>query len=238
MDTGKYLQAEAVPGIDVRPAARIRGDLDERRETALDEAKTADLWAKSEPRYWVTVIAFDFKGYPEVPIELFHRRMSREELAALVVLAPGRTIEDLSNWYPATAVEETFSRDEIKELNAYFKQRGGTRLKIRRAVPPTNDSMGAGAIPAGGCDDVFIFSEEPGYSLPFEVWGYFDHRPLLEQKLFRMGANRIRCDAERRGWPPVAYLMRGLNDPLLGGGNPRVVNTVVNDMVNEGVSKW
>lgn len=38
---------------------------DNRRETALDEVKTADLWDKSEPRYWVTLIADKFDGYSE-----------------------------------------------------------------------------------------------------------------------------------------------------------------------------
>jgi len=149
---------------------------DNRRETAMDEVKTADLWDKSKPRYWVTLITDEFDGYSEVPFTLFHTEMSNEELAPLVVLAPGRSIDDVAHWYTASAIEQTFSKAEVKQLYAYFKQRGNVRLKARRAGPPTNDSMGVGAIPVGGGNDFYTFSEEPRYSLPFKVWGYFDLR--------------------------------------------------------------
>ncbi len=150
---------------------------DNRRETALDEVKTADLWGKSEPRYWVTLIADEFDGYSEVPFTLFHTtEMSNEELARLVVLAPGRSINDLAHSYTVSAIEQTFSKTEVKQLYAYFKQQGNVRLRARRAYSPPNNSMGVGAIPVGGGNDFYTFSEVPGYSLPFKVWGYFDLR--------------------------------------------------------------
>jgi hypothetical protein len=154
---------------------------DNRRETALDEAKTADLWDKSEPRYWVTLIADEFDGYSEVPFTLFHTEMSNEELAPLVVLAPGRGIDNVAHWYTASAIEQTFSKAEVKQLYAYFKQRGNVRLRARRAYSPTNSSMGVGATPVGGGNDFYTFSEEPGYSLPFKVWGYFDLKHINEK---------------------------------------------------------
>ena len=149
---------------------------DNRQETALDEAQTAYLWDKSEPRYWVTVIISEFDGYQNVDFHLFHTEMSNEELARLVVLAPGRSIDDVAHWYTASAIEQTFSKAEVKQLYAYFKQWGNVRLKAHRASPPTNDSMGYGAYPVGGGNDFYAFSEVPGYSLPFKVWGYFDLR--------------------------------------------------------------
>jgi len=154
---------------------------DNRQETALDEVKAADLWDKSEPRYWVTLIADEFDGYSEVPFTLFHTEMSNEELARLVVLAPGRSIDDVAHWYTASAIEQTFSKAEAKQLYAYFKQRGNVRLRARRAYSPTNNSMGVGATPVGGGNDFYTFSEEPGYSLPFKVWGYFDLRHINEK---------------------------------------------------------
>ena len=154
---------------------------DNRRETALDEVKTADLWDKSEPRYGVTLIADEFDGYSGVPFTLFHTEMSNEELAPLVVVAPGRSIDDVAHWYTASAIEETFSKAEVKQLYAYFKQRGNVRLRARRAYSPTNADMGVGAIPVGGGNDFYTFSEEPGYSLPFKVWGYFDLRHINEK---------------------------------------------------------
>ena len=149
---------------------------DNRRQTALDEVKTADLWDKSEPRYWVTVIISEFDGYQNVDFHLFHTEMSKEELAPLVVLAPGRIIDDVAHWYTASAIEQTFSKAEVKQLSAYFKQWDNVRLKVSRASPPTNDSMGYGAYPVGGGNDFYTFCEVPSYSLPFKVWGYFDLR--------------------------------------------------------------
>lgn len=154
---------------------------DNRQETALDETRTAVLWDKSEPRYWVTVINSEFDGYRNVDFHLFHTEMSNEELAPLVVLAPGRSIDDVAHWYTASAIEQTFSKAEVKQLYAHFKQRGNVRLKARRASPPTNDSMGYGAYPVGGGNDFYTFSEVPGYSLPFKVWGYFDLRHINEK---------------------------------------------------------
>ena len=34
--------------------------------------------------------------------------------------------------------------------------------------------MGVGAIPVGGGDDFQMLNREPGYNLPFKVWGYFN----------------------------------------------------------------
>jgi len=155
---------------------------DDRRQTALDEAKTADLWDNSEPRYFIWVVESNFEGYPEVSFALFHPEMTAEDLRPLVILAPGRTMDDVTHYYTASYIEQTFSKAEVKHLYAYFRARGGARLKVCRAHAPTNDVMGVGAIPVGGGNDFYMFSEEAGYSLPFKVWGYFDLKPLWEQK--------------------------------------------------------
>lgn len=150
---------------------------DNRQETALDEAQTAYLWDKSEPRYWVTVIISEFDGYQNVDFHLFHTEMSNEELAPLVVLVPGRSIDDVAHWYTRSVIEQTFSKDEVRQLHAYFSQFHDMRLKAKRAHPPDNHSIGYGAYPVGGHgNDFYTFCEVPGYSLPFKVWGYFDLR--------------------------------------------------------------
>lgn len=155
---------------------RMNDIQDDRRKTALDEAKTAELWDSSEPRYLAWVTEFDFEGYTEVSFALFRPEMSVKELRPLVILAPGRTMDDVIHWYTVSYIEQTFSKAEVKQLYAYFKVRGGARLKLRRAHAPTNGVMGVGSIPVGGGNDLYRFSKEPGYSLPFEVWGYFDLR--------------------------------------------------------------
>jgi len=147
-----------------------------RLETALDERATAELWDRSEPRYYVTVIASEFDKCQNVHFYLFHTEMSNEELAPLVVLAPGRTIDDVANWYTASVIEQTFSKAEVRQLHAYFSQFGGMRLKAKRVQPPDNHCIGYGAYPVGGGTDFYTFSEADDYSLPFKVWGFFDLR--------------------------------------------------------------
>lgn len=148
-----------------------------RLETALDEAATAELWAKSEPRYYVDLVTIRYPGYKEVTFDLFHTEMSDEELAPLVVLAPGRTIDDVAHWYTASAIEQTFSKAEVRQLYEYFSQHyEGDRLKVKRAGPPDNNCMGVGAYPVGGGTDFYGFSKAADYSLPFGVWGFFDLR--------------------------------------------------------------
>ena len=88
---------------------------DNRRETALDEVKTADLWEKSEPRYWVTLIADEVDGYSEVPITLFHTEMSNEELARLVVLSP---------FFSRSALVPTFRTSKKYDGNNVLQERG------------------------------------------------------------------------------------------------------------------
>jgi len=150
---------------------------DNRRETALDEGATAELWAKSEPRYYADLVTIRYPGYKEVTFGLFHTGMSNEELAPLVVLAPGRTIDDVAHWYTASAIEQTFSKAEVRQLYEYFSQHyEGDRLKVKRAGPPDNHCIGYGAYPVGGGTDFYAFSEEEGYSLPFGVWGFLDLR--------------------------------------------------------------
>ncbi len=150
---------------------------DERRreDTCLDEQKTAELWAKSEPRYYVDLVTIRYPGYKEVTFGLFHREMSDEEICRLVVFADGRTIDDLT--YPRSHVEQTFSKAEVRQLYEYFSQHyEGDRLKVKRAGPPDNNCMGFGAYPVGGGTDFYTFSDADDYSLPFKVWGYFDLR--------------------------------------------------------------
>ena len=146
-----------------------------RRDTCLDEQKTAELWEKSEPRYCVDVIARDFKGFKNVNFRLFHSNdMPDAEVAALVVFAKGRTIEDLT--YPRSYIEQTFSEDEVGQLQEYFLLWDNLIVSVNRASAPDNHIMGVGAVAVGGGTDCYMFSKVEGYFLPFEAWGYFDLR--------------------------------------------------------------
>jgi hypothetical protein len=139
--------------------------------SALDERATDELWAKSEPRYYVYLTITNIWGYKKLTFNLFHTEMPDEEVSHLVVLAPSRTLEDTR--YPRSHVEQTFSKSELRQLYGYWHQYDNTRLRARRAKPPGNNSMGSGAQPVGGRDDFQMFDHDPEYSLPFKVWGYY-----------------------------------------------------------------
>ncbi len=146
-----------------------------RQDTCLDEQKIAELWAKSEPRYYVDLVTTRYPGYKEVSFDLFHTEMTDEEICQLVVFAKDRTIDDLT--YPRSHVEETFSKAEVRQLYDYFATHyEGDRLKVKRAGPPSNDCMGYGAYPVGGGTDFYEFDRVEGYSLPFKISGYLDLR--------------------------------------------------------------
>ena len=149
----------------------------QRGNTALNEGKTDELWAKSEPRYYASLVTPGYKGWQDVEFHLFHTEMSEAEMSELVVLAPNRTIEDVSKWYTGTAIEQTFSRAEVLQLYDYFKVNyEGDCLKLKRAHAPGNHCMGYGAYAVGGGDDFYMFDHVENYSLPFKVWGYFNLR--------------------------------------------------------------
>lgn len=164
-------------------AQRIR---EERCSTALDEYETARLWATSKPRYMVTVSVDGIRGYQNVEVHLYHRpdSMPIEEMAGLVVLAPDRTIQDVTEWYTATAIEQTFSKAEVQQLYIYLKRQSYFRgMKAHRTWPPDNNCLGYGAYPVGGGEGWCDFYKDKDYSLPFKVEGYYDIRPQWQAKI-------------------------------------------------------
>jgi len=137
----------------------------------IDEAKTAKLWAQSEPRYYINLITNRFPGYKEVVFHLFHRYMPEEEARHFTV---GSNHLDP---YVASYIEEAFSKEELRQLHKYFSEYyEPDRLRARVADPPDNHVIGYGAYPVGGGTDFYGFSEADDYSLPFKVWGFFDLR--------------------------------------------------------------
>ena len=146
-----------------------------RRATPLDENATSELWHKAEPRYWVEITTTDYPGYKKLTFNLFHTEMAADEIKPLIVLAPGRTIDDFMHSYASSSLEQTFNKAEVSQLSKYFSStKSHTKLKAQKAnCAPDNNSIGYGAYPVGGVDDFYMFSKENGYNLPFSVYGYF-----------------------------------------------------------------
>lgn len=146
---------------------------------ALDEYETTRLWAKSEPRYWVQIIVDKVDGLPDVEVCLFHEvdSMPKEEMEALVVIMPGKTLEDAYANYTPSVIEETFSKAELRQLHEYFKWIPCVRkIRARRATAPDNHSVGQGAVGVSRGEDWIEFTKHDCYSLPFQVVGFYSLR--------------------------------------------------------------
>ena len=85
--------------------------------------------------------------------------------------------DEVRQLYAEAYIEELFTWDEARQLKAYLDQyhgdQGDTVIK-EMALPVENNVMGFGARAVGGGDSFYMLSEEPEYSLPFKVLGYFN----------------------------------------------------------------
>lgn len=81
--------------------------------------------------------------------------------------------------YAELLLDELFDRTEAEALVAYLdrEHRGAGKTTIEAVkLPIARNIMGYGAMAVGGSDDFFALDKQPGYSLPFRVWGYYDLR--------------------------------------------------------------
>jgi hypothetical protein len=78
--------------------------------------------------------------------------------------------------YAEGAVDELFDKTETDALVAYLeREHGGAETTIEEVnLPLPGNCWGYGDRAVGGSDDFYMLAEEPEYSLPFRVWGYYD----------------------------------------------------------------
>jgi hypothetical protein len=72
-----------------------------------------------------------------------------------------------------------FELDQAQALKDYIDQNYGDEgiTTIKKAtLPIAKYSGGAGSMAVGGGNDFLMLDNNPKYSLPFKVWGYFDLR--------------------------------------------------------------
>jgi hypothetical protein len=80
-------------------------------------------------------------------------------------------------FYPEGAINELFSGDEAAAWIAWVQEHRGSNVTIRDAVLPIPfNTMAMGDAPLGGENDVLMMWEDPKYSLPFKVGGFYDLR--------------------------------------------------------------
>lgn len=73
------------------------------------------------------------------------------------------------------AVNGYFTEHEIKILKDYLKVKGiGLEVEEVKHLPVEPDYIGLADLPLGGGAGHIHLTEHEGYSLPFNVWGYYD----------------------------------------------------------------
>jgi hypothetical protein len=84
---------------------------------------------------------------------------------------------DLNDPYSRGLIEESFTADEALRFAAYLKAQHKSDVRIEpQELPVPANTMGAGAVAVGGTTDFHMLCNEEGYSLPFEVWGFYNVR--------------------------------------------------------------
>jgi hypothetical protein len=128
--------------------------------------------------YEVRTVVKVYTGHRDVVFRWFACRelgFSRWPHAELI--AGYDELDHTSRCYAEHALDKLFDKTEADTLVAYLARehgdKGETTIKEVNLPFPGNIA-GYGATAVGGSDDFYMLDEEPAYSLPFRVWGYFD----------------------------------------------------------------
>ena len=144
-------------------------------------------------RFHANLVVDNFHKCSGVHFTLFKHRLTETEKAEIPQLIKhpediGKSVDANGKVWegyeplPKDLVEELFTQEEIDAMRPYFEQFPETMFEFTEMELPieTRDCMGVGAIPVGGPQDFYMFSEAKDYPLPFKVWGYFDLRHTKE----------------------------------------------------------
>lgn len=127
-------------------------------------------------RYWVHVIADNYRFRRDVFFSLYQCGMPRSEASQLLRdagLDPG----DQVDWiYLESLAEQTFSLKQVVALCSYFSHWADMTVEAYPAHIPQPGSLAPHATPVGGLTGIYGFCQEDGYSLDFDVAGYYDLR--------------------------------------------------------------
>jgi hypothetical protein len=130
-------------------------------------------------RYYVYLKAKEYRDYKDVTFFLFRVDMP-EELIANLLKPLGIDPKSEENIYVPSQVEQTFSLKHVTKLVEYFGNWDRTEIIVKLADKPSPNVVGVRAIPVGGLQDFYMFSNAEGYPLNFKVWGYYDLRNCEE----------------------------------------------------------
>ncbi len=87
-------------------------------------------------------------------------------------------LEDSNKFYAEESLQELFTERELKQLQEYLLLAHDDREALAEEVslPLASKSFPLSGIPVGGSSGWYDLHQEPEYSLPFKVYGFFDVR--------------------------------------------------------------
>jgi hypothetical protein len=103
------------------------------------------------------------------------------------LIADHAGLPDLRRMYAEHFIDELFTATDVELLEKYLRQAHADTLEldatahevltVREVALPVKDAvMGYSDLPKDGLADGYLLAEQPGYTLPFRVQGYFDLR--------------------------------------------------------------
>jgi hypothetical protein len=119
----------------------------------------------------------DYDGYKNVPFTFFcHKHAQPLNFKELITDYNGPGYGETYD-YRLTVVEECFLESEIPAVREFLAA-DSVDFRVEELPLPyaEKNTMGVSAIPVGGHNDFLMLNKREGYSLPFEIWAYYDVR--------------------------------------------------------------
>jgi hypothetical protein len=141
--------------------------------------------------FHVTSTITEFHGCKDVCMAWFNTADAWPDLPFAALIEGYDELAPDLRCYPEMYVAELFTAEQAVALVTYLDQHHGhesvqTTRRVKLPVP--GNIMGYGAIPVGGLQDFHLLCKEKEWTLPFEVWGYYDlrqHEPVAGHEAAR-----------------------------------------------------
>lgn len=138
--------------------------------------------------FHVSSTIMEFHGCKDVCIAWFNTADARPDLPFAALIEGYDEMDTYFRRYSEGYVSELFTAEQARALVTYLDQHHGhesVQATTRVKLPVPGNIMGCGAIPVGGPQDFYLLCKEEEWTLPFEVWGYYDlrqHEPVAEHE--------------------------------------------------------
>ena len=120
----------------------------------------------------VAAVPYRGKVFPDITIYWFVDQRKSPHLDCASYIKNYDPTDD--NHYAEQALQEYFKDEEAALFIEWLRSKEGVEATLEEAeLPIPSNSMGFGAIPAGGGADFLEVYRTEGYTLPFKVVGYY-----------------------------------------------------------------